>query len=142
MFKQILITIVILVTVIIISFFIIKRIHLFVYKLILTKGVLKYNISGTIKQFLDNYSNEFNISYLNLLKSEKNVLFYTDTVWTTKNNNYIHSLKEDKYYIIDKGYYYYIDSMDNFKIFINNINTEVKIKLFDYSNNYSRLNFI
>ena len=87
------------------------------------------------------------ISFLKLLSSgtgiEKNVLFYTDTPWSTKNNNYIYSIKESKYYIIDKNYYYYLDSIDNFEINIGSSeNKKVKIKLFDYSANFSKISFI
>jgi hypothetical protein len=139
MFKQILIIIIIL----LLTFFIVKKVLLIFYKLVLTKSIIKYNLNDTIKQFLDNYSHEFDISFLKLLKTEKNILFYVDTPWSTKTNNYIYSLKDSKYYIIDKNYYYYLDSIDNFKLFIDSSGIKkVKMKLFDYSANFSKINFI
>jgi hypothetical protein len=132
-----------MIIILVISFFIIKKVLVHFYKLIITKCIIKYNLNDTIKHFLDSYSHEFDISFL-LNNSEKNIIFYTDTPWSTKNNNYIYSKKEDKYYIIDKNYYYYLDSMDNFEIFINNElrSKEVKIKLFDYNKHFSKITFI
>jgi len=142
MFKQILITIVLLVLI----FFIVKKLFLFYYKLVLSKGIIKYTLNDTIKNFIDMYSHEFDISFLNILSScglEKNILFYTDTPWSTKNNNYIYSLKESKYYIIDKNHYYYLDSIDNFEISIDpSQHKKVKIKLFDYPVNSDKIVFI
>jgi hypothetical protein len=138
MFKQILLIVIVLFLI----FFIVKKFLIHYYKLILSKCIVKYNLNDTIKQFFDTYSHEFDISFLKLLSSgiDKNILFYTDTLWSTKNNNYIYSLKDSTYYIIDKNHYYYLDSMDNFQIFINSSN--VKIKLFDYSANFSKISFI
>ena len=138
MFKQILISLIILILI----YFIIKKILLIFYKLIISKCIIKYHLNDTIKNFLDSYSHEFDISFL-LNNSNKNIIFYTDTPWSTKNNNYIYNKKEDKYYIIDKNYYYYLDSMDNFEIIINSdLSKEVKIKLFDYDKHFSKINFI
>jgi hypothetical protein len=143
MFKQILLIIIIL----LLTFFIVKQVLLYYYKLVISKSIIKYNLSDNIKNFFDSYSHEFDISFLKLLSSgtgiEKNVLFYTETPWSTKNNNYIYSIKESKYYIIDKNYYYYLDSIDNFEINIGSSeNKKVKIKLFDYSANFSKISFI
>ena len=138
MFKQILVILIILILI----FFIIKKILLIFYKLIISKCIIKYHLNDNIKNFLDSYSHEFNITFLKLLNngSEKNILFYTDTPWSTKNNNYIYNKKEDKYYIIDKNYYYYLDSMDNFEIIINGEGN--KIKLYNYDKYNSKIIFV
>jgi hypothetical protein len=123
MFKHLLIILLI----ILIIYFIIKKFILLFHKLILSKFIIKYDLIDSDKQFLDLYSNEFNINILESLKDR--MLFYTDTTWNTKNNNYIYDKINDKFYIIDSGYYYYIESPENFKLVIGSQNS--KVKLFD-----------
>ena len=48
---------------------------------------------------------------------EKDGIFYTSTKWSTKNNNYL--LYNDKYYIIEPGYYYV--TKKDVKFFINKL---------------------
>jgi hypothetical protein len=81
------------------------------------------------KRFLKLYSNETSLTDL---FPENFNLFYTETTWSTKNNNYIHDTINDKYYIIDSGYYYYLPNLKDFKITINN--DKLKILLFDLKN--------
>ena len=93
----------------------------------------------SIKIFLNNYSSECNISELVLLNNKK-LIFYTDTPWSTEDNNYIEDLSDNKYYIIDKDYYYYLDSLKDYKLFIESNN--VKIRLFDFDKYYKKINYI
>ena len=76
------------------------------------------------------YSTNSNLKLNNL---EIN-LFYTNTKWSIKNNNYI--FFNERYYIIEPGYYYYLNKQ-NYKLTINNENTS--IKLFN-NNNLKKLN--
>jgi hypothetical protein len=126
MFKQLLLIIIIF----ILSYSIIKYI-LFVYfhKIYLSKNIIKYPINDSDKKFLNLYSNDTILENLN--KDNIN-LFYTDSYWSMRNNNYILNIKTNRYYIIDSGYYYYLPNMDNYKIIINN--KDLKIKLFDLKN--------
>jgi len=99
------------------------------YKLYLSEFIIKYPMNDSDKRFLNLYSNETSLSDL---FPENFNLFYTDTTWSTKNNNYIHDTINDKYYIIDYGYYYYLPNLKDFKITINN--DKLKILLFDLKN--------
>jgi hypothetical protein len=137
MFKQILIILLILVIILTISYFIIRR--FLINKLDVTKNIIKYPLNRLDKIFLNNYSSECNISELVLLNNKK-LIFYTDTPWSTKDNNYIEDLSDNKYYIIDKDYYYYLDSLKDYKLFIESNN--VKIRLFDFDKYYKKINYI
>ena len=57
-------------------------------------------------------------------------VFYQDIPWSSSNNNYIHDTVDDRYYIIDKGYYYHISDHNRYKIVITkNVNVNsFKIK--------------
>ena len=133
MFKQILIMLLILLMII----FIIKKLRPYFYKLLLSKNIVKNVLTDTIKDFLDLHSEYFKHSEL----LNNNLLFYTNKKWSTKNNNYIYDKKNMKYYIIDKGYYYYLDSMDNFEIVICN-GGDNKIKLYNYDKYNSKIIFV
>lgn len=125
MFKQILI----IVLIIVLSYFIIKNLLIVFHKLYLSEFVVKYTLSESDKKFIKMYSNQTTIDNLN----EDNVnIFYTNVPWTTKNNNYIHDIKNDRYYIIDTGYYYYFPNLKDYQITINN--KTLIINLFDNKN--------
>ena len=114
MFKQILIITII----IIISYFIFKVIFIANHKLYLSKDIIKYTMSDHDKDFLKFNSSETKLIDLN---SEYNI-FYTETPWSTKNNNY--SLFNERYYIIEPGYYYYLNKD---QITINNKDSIIKL---------------
>jgi len=81
MFKQILIITII----IIISYFIFKIIFIANHKLYLSKDTIKYTMTDRDKEFLKINSAESKLIDLN--STEYNI-FYTETPWSTKNNNY------------------------------------------------------
>ena len=56
----------------------------------------------------------------------KDIIFYSEYIWSSKNNNYIHDKQTDTYYIIDSGHYYYIPDTKRYTLTINkNINVFV-----------------
>jgi hypothetical protein len=138
MFKQILI-ILLLLLIIIVNYFIIKRILIITHKLNISNDICKYNLNDIDRQFLDRYSENYDISHL--INLDKNLIFYTSYKWSViNNNNYILSNKDNKYYIIDKDYFYHINSIDNFKIYIES--GDVKIKLFNFDRYHKKINYI
>ena len=124
MFKQILI----IVLIIVLSYFIIKNILIVFHKLYLSEFVIKYPLSESDQKYLKMYSKNSTISNLN----DGINIFYITVPWTTKNNNYIHDLKNDRYYIIDSGYYYYLPNLKEYQLTINN--KSLLINLFDNKN--------
>jgi len=124
MFKQILI----IVLIIVLSYFVIKNVLIVFHKLYLSEFVVKYTLSDSDKKFIKLYSNQTTINDLN----EDVNIFYTTFPWTTKNNNYIHDIKNDRYYIIDSGYYYYLPNSKDYQLTINN--KTLIINLFDNKN--------
>jgi len=83
------------------------------------------------------YSVDYNLFDLSLPEfAKKNIVFYTNDKWSIINNNYIHDILNNKYFIIDKGYYYYLNDLSNFKI---TTSQNKIIKLFD---NDKKINFI
>lgn len=125
MFKQIFILLIIT----LLSYFIIKYILITFHKIYLSDEIIKYSMSDQDKKFLNMYSINSILKLNNLTN-----LFYTDTKWSLKNNNYI--FFNERYYIIEPGYYYYLNKQ-NYKLTINNENTS--IKLFN-NNNFKKLN--
>ncbi len=99
LFKQILIVVFIL----ILTSFIIKYInviHISNHKIFLDANIVKYPLSKNDKDYFKKYSKKGKLF-------DNQVLFYTKSKWSTKNNNYI--LFKGDYYIIEPGYYYYIN---------------------------------
>ena len=107
MFKQILIILFIL----IIFYFIIKNILISTHKLYLDSSKIKYTLYDSDKEYLKKYSTDCLLSEL-----EENSIFYTQTKWSTRNNNYLKF--KDTFFIIEPGYYYYY--LPETEIFINN----------------------
>ena len=122
MFKQIIIILLLS----IISYFVIKYILIIFHKLYLSEFIIKYKLTDSDKKYLKMHSNTTTIG--NLLEGE-NLIFFTEKNWSVKNNNYIYDIKNDKYYIIDSGYYYYLQNLKDYKLTINNEN--LKIILFE-----------
>lgn len=91
------------------------------YKLHIHKETLKYPLDDNDKDFLRKNTID---SELNEIKS--NCIFYQDYLWSTKNNNYIHDTILDKYYIIDRDYFYYIPPDPRYKIVVNK-NNKIKV---------------
>ena len=117
----------------------IKKILLITHKLVLTNNIIKYSLIYSDKVFLNTYSTEYSIKDLLLINN--NLLFYTLTPWSIKNNNYILDIVNDRYYIIDSGYYYYISDTTNFKITINSIN-DYKINILDLDKYSAKINLL
>ena len=83
------------------------------HKIILDKKFIKHALSDKDKFFLDKYSVKLKPETL------KNIIFYTDKTWSTKFkhvDNYIYDKINERYYVIDKGYFYFIDNLENFDI--------------------------
>jgi hypothetical protein len=95
----------------ILSILAIYCINKFIKHKILIDDRIKYNISDSDINLIKQNGKEMNEI------PEKDGIFYTSTKWSTKNNNYL--LYNDKYYIIEPGYYYV--TKKNVKFFINNL---------------------
>jgi len=121
MFKQIIIILLLS----IISYFVIKYILIIFHKLYLSEFIIKYKLTDSDKKYLKMHSNTTTIGTL----EGENLIFFTEKNWSVKNNNYIYDIKNDKYYIIDSGYYYYLQNLKDYKLTINNEN--LKIILFE-----------
>jgi di/tricarboxylate transporter len=127
--------IVLLILILLISYIIIR--HFLINKINVSKTITKYSLGKIDKLFLKERSTECDIG---ILANYQRVLFYTETEWSTsENHNYILNIPENKYYIIDKGYYYYLENSTT-KLFLNSVN--VKIFLFDFDKYYKKINLI
>ena len=121
MFKHFLVISFILI-IIVSSYYLIKCSLFSIHKLTLNKEVIKYPLTDdSDKELLQKYSTD---SDLKNVKS--NFIFYQEYPWSTKNNNYIHDTVLDKYYIIDKGYYYYIPDLTRYLIVVTK-NRKIKV---------------
>jgi len=128
LFKHILLSSGVLITIVVVYILIKNFINNF-HKIYLKKSVVKYPILDYDINFLNKKSKSESIEVLLKLKR---YLFYTDKPWSSKNNNYIHDKLLDRYHIIDKGYYYFLEE-SRYTLVINN---KCNIKLFDI-NKYS-----
>jgi len=108
----------ILAFIVFISYSVIKSVT---YKLHIHKETLKYPLDDSDKDFLRKNTTESELKEL-----KPNTIFYQDHLWSTKNNNYIHDTTIDKYYIIDRDYFYYIPPDPRYKIVVNK-NNKIKI---------------
>ena len=104
LFKQTLIIVIVL----ILTYSIIKFILISNHKIFIENSVVKYPLTQTDKDYFKRYSIKGKLF-------DNHKIFYTKCKWSTKNNNYI--LFKDDYYIIEPGYYYYIN--ENCKTFYN-----------------------
>ena len=134
--NKILIVIIVLLIILFICYLIVKAV-LF-NKLNLAKNIIKSPLNKYDMLFLKDHSDECSISDISSIKTK--LLFYTDTPWSTKNDNHLLSLSDNKYYIIDKGYFYYLHNPDNYKLFINA--GDVKIRLFNFEKYHKKINYI
>ena len=96
------------------------------YKLHIYKEIIKYPFNNSDKNFLQKSCIDSELKNVN-----SNCIFYQDYLWSTKNNNYIYDTLLDKYYIIDRGYYYYIPDI---KRYILHVKSNKKIKLINNMN--------
>jgi hypothetical protein len=134
--NKILIVIIVLLIILFICYLIVKAV-LF-NKLNLVKNIIKSPLNKYDMLFLKGHSDECSISSIENIKTK--LLFYTDTPWSTKNDNHLLSISENKYYIIDKGYIYYLHNPDDYKLFINA--GDVKIRLFNFEKYHKKINYI
>ena len=102
------------------SYYIIKNVIISNHTLILNESIIKYPLSKMDILYFNKNSTPTKLSELT-----GKIIFYTSLSWATKNNNYIHDQLIDKYYIIDKDYYYYIPN-DRYKI---NIGKDIFVNL-------------
>ena len=119
MFNTYLHILIILISIIVIYFIIDFVYFMFFYKLHLSTKIVKYKMSDSDKKFMKLKSIKSELD--NLDPNGINV-FYTESNWSIKNNNYI--LFNGKYYIIEPGYYYYVKKND---LTINNKNMSIKL---------------
>ena len=112
MFKFILIIILFIFLIIIIKLFFFKIKINFNFK------TVKYKIKNI--SFLEKHKTPINLNKLNI-----GDLFYTTIPWNTTNFNYI--LFNDRYYIIEPGYYYYFigEMVIKNNILVNKINKDI-----------------
>ena len=108
---------IIIIVLILIAYFLIKR---YLRKIYITEGVIKYKLLESDKSLFDKTSSK-----------TPSKLFYTTTRWSALNNNYLHNTIDNRYYIIEPGYYYYIT--DGIKI----TSKEIDIYNFNYHNKIS-----
>ena len=117
-----------------------KKLH----KIVIYKNKSKYlmNSSNTLQSinFFKNKSNDIYISELTKLNPP--FLFYTLEEWSLENNNNYYSIEpeSDKYFIICKGYYYYLSE----DFCINNliINNDIIISIFNLKKYYNKIKII
>jgi hypothetical protein len=137
--NKILIVIIVLLIILFICYLIVKAV-LF-NKLNLVKNIIKSPLNKYDQLFLKGHSDECSISDISSIGNIKTkLLFYTDTPWSTKNDNHLLSISDNKYYIIDKGYIYYLHNPDDYKLFINA--GDVKIRLFNFEKYHKKINYI
>ena len=115
MFKLFLIGVIITVLIL----FIVKIILIKLHKIYFYKDIIKYKFNNYDLQHLKNHSVKRKLSEL---KDMDSYIFYQEQTWSSKNNNYIHDTVNDRYYIIDSGYYYYIPDSKRYSLFINKNN--------------------
>ena len=135
--NKILIVIIVLLIILFICYLIVKAV-LF-NKLNLVKNIIKSPLNKYDQLFLKGHSDECDISSISSIGNNK-LLFYTDTPWSTKNDNHLLNISENKYYIIDKDYFYYLDNPEDYKLFINA--GDVKIRLFNFEKYHKKINYI
>jgi hypothetical protein len=70
------------------------------------------------------------------LSNCKNCVFYTEFPWSSKNNNYIHDKVLDRYYIIDKDHFYFINDHEIV------VNKNIPIKVLDLNKYKSKITII
>ena len=140
--NKILIVIIVLLIILFICYLIVKAV-LF-NKLNLAKNIIKSPLNKYDMLFLKDHSDECSISDISDISDISSIktklLFYTDTPWSTKNDNRLLSLSGNKYYIVDKDYFYYLHNPDNYKLFINA--GDVKIRLFNFEKYHKKINYI
>jgi len=134
--NKVLIIIIVILIILFICYLIIKLV-LF-NKLTLAKNIIKSPLNKYDLLFLKGHSVECSIG--SIIQNNNKLLFYTDTPWSTKDDNHLLSLSDNKYYIIDKGYIYYLHDPKDYEVFINAEN--VKIRLFDFEKYHKKINYI
>ena len=110
----------------IIAYIIIKK---YFRKIYISTDVIKYKMNDSDKDLWTKYSN---LTKINKIPSQ--VLFYTNSKWNSRNNNYI--LSNNRYYIIEPGYYYYLsgeytitsNDIDIFSFNFEKWNNKIEIK--------------
>ena len=119
MFKLIVIVFIVFIVLSLLYFILLKKKQIKIYY---SEDKIKYEITPDILNFFKKLDQKINLKDLNL-----NDFFYTTVKWNTKNNNYI--IFNDRYYIIEPGYYYqYIGKMVvNNNILVNKITKNVLI---------------
>jgi len=99
----------------------------------ISESIIKYDLRENDIIFFKKYSNKSNLE-----KIQNKYIFYTNQKWSTKNNNYIYDILLDKYYIVDKDYYYYIPDK-RYKLVINN---NINVMFINFNENNDKINLI
>jgi hypothetical protein len=101
MFKHVLkIITFVLIIIIVVTYF--NHYLLKTHTIYISDSLVKYKLRNIDDRFLKKYSKKVKLKDLPV-----NSIFYTTEPWTTKNNNYM--FFNDRYYIIEPGYYYLIN---------------------------------
>jgi hypothetical protein len=109
MFKQI---VVILILILILIYFYPSK-----SSFVLIENMVKYPITKSTKTTETKKLNEI---------TDTDV-FFIDLHWSSSNNNFIYDTLDDRYYIIDKGYYYNIPKGNRYSL---EISKNVNVKFF------------
>jgi hypothetical protein len=105
---------VILIILILLTYYLIKTVLFSIHRLPINKEIIKYPLMyHSDKELLQKYSIDSDLKNITC-----NCVFYQEYPWSTKNNNYIHDTLLDKYYIIDKEYYYYIPDLNRYSVIV------------------------
>ena len=110
---------------IVISYFVIRY---FLTNFYLNKSLVKSPFEESDLNFLKCRSDQSSLNSILNYKNKEYLLFYTEVPWSSKKNNYIHDLLTDRYYIIDKDHYYFIDNPERYNIVVNK---DIPIKIFN-----------
>jgi hypothetical protein len=107
---------------VILIYFIVNLLLFHFHKIYFDTDIVKYKLNSYDHKYLKMYSS---FKQINEIKG-KDIIFYSEYIWSSKNNNYIHDKQTDTYYIIDSGHYYYIPDTKRYTLTINkNINVFV-----------------
>jgi hypothetical protein len=105
-------------------------------KINIYRDKIKYKANYETQEIFKKYGTIVDISILQELNNISDYIFYYNSKWTTKNNNYIKkSINEKYYYILDKDYYYYLTNID-----LLTINNNCKISILDLKKYSNKIN--
>ena len=102
-----------------------------IQKIVIFNNKIKYESNDSIKHIFKKYGTVIELDLINEMGNNGNYLLLVETPWSINNNNYM--LFNGKYFILDKGYYYFYSKQS--KLFKSNKNTKILIlDIIKYSN--------